>query len=41
MKANSDVAEIEGAINRIAAYSQLYKPVINIKTAKEILKDIL
>lgn len=34
------VAEIEGAMTSIAAYYQIYKSVINLETAKDILKNV-
>ncbi|SEA70090.1 chromosomal replication initiator protein [Oribacterium sp. KHPX15] len=37
---NADVAEIEGVMTSIAAYYQIYKPVINLETAKNILKNV-
>ena len=38
---HADVDEIEGAMTSIEAYYQIYKPVINLETAKNILKDVL
>ena len=37
----TNIGEIESAITSIVAYSELSKPVINLKTAQNILKDIL
>ena len=37
----SNISEIESAITSIVAYSELSRPVINLKTAQKILKDIL
>ena len=37
----SNIGEIESAITSIVAFSELSRPVINLKTAQKILKDIL
>ncbi len=40
-KCHSSISEIEGAINSIAAYTELARSVITLDTAKVVLKDFV
>ena len=40
-KISSNVRELEGALNRIIAYTQLAKKTVTLELAQEVLKDVL